>query len=91
MHSCNLCGKSFRRKRNLQRHQVSCAIGRGRKKAEPSSKFICEVCGKIFARKDSLKQHFRGHHKVEVQEQLTAFKRRIFAKYFSREAAWRCT
>ena len=46
MHSCNLCGKSFRRKHNLQRYQVSCAIGRGRKKADPSSKFICKVCGK---------------------------------------------
>ena len=94
LHICTLCGRRFSRKRDLERHLVPCAKGKGRKSSRPDPKFACEMCGKFFATKDSLGHHFKRQHKVELQKQPTAVGRRFLAKYFPRrrrrEAAWKC-
>ena len=95
LYSCALCGKKFSMKRDLERHIVPCAQGKGKKSTLQDPKFTCEMCRKGFSSKDSLVPHIRRKHKVELLNQPTAFKREIFEKYFpmrrKREVPWNCT
>ena len=61
---CALCGKKFTRKRDLERHLVPCAQGKGRKSTCQDPKFTCEMCGKGFDCKKRLAPHVRSKHKA---------------------------
>lgn len=51
---CDLCGKSFTNRTNLQNHL---------KRHQNKRDYVCEVCGKAFVRQDGLHKHLNCYHR----------------------------
>lgn len=73
---CEVCGKTFARKAELQNHTMIHTRDRP---------FVCKVCNKTFNQKSNLKTHVRTTHNDEKQYKCTEcedqFKRRRLLTY----------
>ncbi len=58
-HPCQFCGKEFRHKCNLYRHESFCDPSR---KEENEQRFQCKLCDKTYLRKESLNEHYTVKH-----------------------------
>lgn len=52
-HNCDICGQTFKTKRNLRRH----------KESHNSGNVHCPICQKPYSRVDNLKTHLRSVHR----------------------------
>ncbi len=59
-YSCDLCGKAFGQKYDMQCHRA--------KHTGDSFTFLCNVCDKGFLRKFNLEKHMKTHNTVEGAE-----------------------
>jgi len=59
MFSCNIenCGKTFNRKDNLKRHQISAHLN------NENAVEKCLLCGQIFNNCDEIQEHYLSYHK----------------------------
>lgn len=55
-HHCDLCGKTFRDKHDLGKHETTHT---GQKPHE------CDYCGQSFGRKDKLRSHIKKKHQIQ--------------------------
>ena len=72
--SCDLCGKTFKHVRMLNRH---------RRNHLPFKKYKCNFCGKGFNDSFDLKRHVRTHTGIVSSAQLAKTLRNLYEAYFN--------
>ncbi len=63
--TCELCGMSFNKKFNLNKHTKNMHLNPKRKyikHIKKDSKYLCSVCGKLYSRSLNLKNHYTKSH-----------------------------
>ena len=59
-HDCDVCGKTFKRKFDVSRHQRT---------VHGSATLQCGKCGVSFSRKDNYTRHIRSHHSSDTHKE----------------------